>query len=91
MTVVLTQSSAIVKLDYLTTVSIVVSEDNQYLIVADQNYILGSYSDEETARNVISWMAHAIGDCTDNNLCITMPIVISQQKEEEDNKDAENG
>lgn len=90
MTIVLTQSSAIVKLDYLTTVSIVVSEDNQYLIVADQNYILGSYSDEETARNVVSWIAHSIGDCTDNNLCITMPIVLSQ-KDEEDNKDAENG
>ncbi len=89
MTVVLTQSSAIVKLDYLTTVSIVVSEDNQYLVVADQNYILGSYSDEETARNVISWMAHSIGDCTDNNLCITMPIMISHK--EEDNEDAENG
>lgn len=88
MTIVLTQSSAIVKLDYLTTVSIVIGEDNQYLIVADQKYILGSYSDEETARNIISWMAHSIGDCMDNNLCITMPIVLSQK--EEDNTDAEN-
>lgn len=87
MIIVLTQSSAIVKLDYLTTVSIIVSEDNQYLIVADQNYILGSYSDEETAKNIISWIAHSIGDCTDNNLCITMPIVLSQK---EDNTNAEN-
>jgi hypothetical protein len=89
MTVVLTQSSAIVKLDYLTTVSIVVSEDNQYLVVADQNYILGSYSYEETARNIISWMAHSIGDCTVNNLCITMPIVLAQK--DDDEEDAENG
>lgn len=90
MTIVLTQSKAIVKLDYLTTISIVVNENNhnQYLIVADQKYILGGYSDEETAKNIISWMAHSIGDCTDNNLCITMPIVLSQK--EEDNTDAEN-
>lgn len=85
MTIVLTQSKAIVKLDYLTTISIVVGENNQYLIVADQKYILGGYSNEETAKNIISWIAHSIGDCTDNNLCITMPIVLSRKEEDDTN------
>lgn len=50
------------------------TDDNEYMIVADEKYILGRY-DAIEIPNIIAWMGSSIaGHKTDENLCITMPM-----------------
>jgi hypothetical protein len=95
---VLTQNNgAIINVENVTSISIVATDDEKFAVVADQNYVLGTYENAQDAISVLTWIASELGEHTDSrNLCFTMPTndflhptndaeIIPEYEEEEKN------
>lgn len=90
MITIFTQNCSLVNISNFSTITCMTQQnedgDTEYLIVLDQNIILGKYAMEKIPE-VIMWIGSSIANHkNDENLCLSMPLF---QKDGEDN--AENG
>lgn len=86
MIIIVTQQKAIVNFNNNSTISVVQTEDERVSVVLD-NYVIGTYDNVELAIEVITWIAESIGSHkAEDNLCITMPLIESENKNAEDDR-----
>lgn len=90
MITVFTQNCSLVNISNFSTITCMTQqnedEEVEYLIVLDQNIILGKY-DMEQIPEVIAWIGSSIANHKNGeNLCLSMPLL---KKDGDDN--AENG
>lgn len=89
MITIFTQNCSLVNISNFSTITCMTqqneNEEVEYLVVLDQNIILGKYTMEQIPE-VIMWIGSSIANHkNDENLCLSMPLL---KKDSDDN--AEN-